>query len=127
VTLPVALLVALGAALGAPARYAVDALVQSRYGPDVPWGTFTVNVAGSLVLGAVAGAVDAGGPPWLVDLVGVGFSGALTTFSTFSLETVRLVEDARLRTAAGYVAASVAVGLAVAVLGYAGGSALLGG
>ena len=88
-----ALLVVAGAVLGAPLRYLTDLLVQSRHDTVFPWGTLTVNAAGSLVLGLVAGAVSSGAPAWLLTLAGTGFCGALTTFSTFGFETLRLVEE----------------------------------
>jgi CrcB protein len=77
----------------------------------LPWGTLTVNVAGSLVLGAVAGGVtNAGTPGWVLTLVGTGFCGALTTFSTFGYETVRLVEDGAWLEALVNVSLSLTVG-----------------
>jgi fluoride exporter len=89
-----ALLVVAGAALGAPLRYLVDLFVQSRHDSLMPWGTLLVNVSGSLLLGVVAGLVDAtGGHDWALALIGTGFCGALTTFSTFSFETLRLIEE----------------------------------
>jgi CrcB protein len=121
------LLVVLGGAVGAPSRYLVDRWVQSRHRAPVPWGTFVVNVAGCAVLGLVAGAVSgADGPAWLLTLLGTGFCGALTTFSTFSFETVRLVEQGSARVAAGYLSASVAAGLVVCALGWTLGSTLTG-
>ena len=120
-----ALLVLVGGAVGAPARLLVDRWVQSRHSSPFPWGTFVVNVAGCAVLGVVAGAVSAAdGPAWLLTLLGTGFCGALTTFSTFSFETVRVVEEGSTRVAVGYLGLSVAVGLAVCALGWAAGSAL---
>lgn len=87
-------LVLLGVALGAPLRYLTDLLIQSRHDSVLPWGTLTVNLVGSVALGALASSVAyAGAPPWLLTLAGVGFCGALTTFSTFGFETVRLLED----------------------------------
>jgi fluoride exporter len=109
------LLVALGAAVGAPARYLTDrwARMHSRAGTTL--GTLIVNVVGSLVLGVVAAVSRApGAPQWLMPLVGVGFCGALTTFSTFQVETIRLADDGFTGVAAGYAAASLAAGLAVA-------------
>jgi CrcB protein len=120
------LLVLLGGALGAPVRYVVDLMVQSRHDSVLPWGTFVVNAAGSLVLGATAGGVAAaGGPDWVLTLAGTGFCGALTTFSTFSFETVRLAEEGALRAAATNVAGSVVVGAAACAAGWSVATALL--
>jgi CrcB protein len=122
-----ALLVLVGGAVGAPARVLVDRWVQSRHSSAFPWGTFAVNVAGCAVLGVVAGAVSAAdGPAWLLTLLGTGFCGALTTFSTFSFETVRLVEEGDTKVAVGYLGLSVAVGIAVCALGWTAGSGLTG-
>src|SRR5215813_15429711 len=76
-----ALLVITGAALGAPLRYLTDLLVRSRHDSAFPWGTLTVNTAGSLILGATA-AIATEIAPWILTLLGTGFCGALTTFST---------------------------------------------
>jgi fluoride exporter len=120
------LLVLIGGALGAPVRYVVDLMVQSRHDSVLPWGTFVVNAAGSLVLGATAGSVAAaGGPHWLLTLVGTGFCGALTTFSTFSFETVRLAEEGALAAAVVNVAGSVVVGAAACAAGWSVATALL--
>jgi CrcB protein len=120
------LLVLLGGALGAPVRYVVDLMVQSRHDSVMPWGTFVVNAAGSLVLGATAGGVAAaGGPDWVLAMAGTGFCGALTTFSTFSFETVRLAEEGALRAAAVNVAGSVLVGAAACAAGWSVATALL--
>jgi CrcB protein len=120
-----ALLVVLGALVGAPARYVVDLVLRAKVPGHFPLGTFVVNAVGSLLLGLVAGAVLGGGAPtWLQTLVGTGFCGALTTFSTFGFETVRLVEDGAWRLAAGYVGASLVVGLGLCAIGYAAAAAL---
>ncbi|KWW98260.1 fluoride efflux transporter CrcB [Carbonactinospora thermoautotrophica] len=114
------LLVALGAMAGAPLRYLVDRWISARHDTVFPWGTFTVNVAGSLVLGLVTGAAAAHGlPRSVVLLAGTGFCGALTTFSTFGYETVRLVEDGAYGYAAGNVLGSAAAGLMAVTAGYA--------
>jgi CrcB protein len=112
-------LVLLGGALGAPLRYVTDLVVQSRHDGVFPWGTFTVNVAGSLLLGATAAAATLhGAPDWVLTLVGTGLCGALTTFSTFGFETVRLVEDGSWLEAGLNAVASLAVGLAACAFGW---------
>jgi CrcB protein len=112
-------LVLLGGAIGAPARYLTDRYVQAHHDSVLPWGTFTVNVAGSFVLGALlSGGANAGLPQWLLTLGGTGFCGALTTFSTFGFETIRLVEDGSWLAAVANVAASVVAGLAACALGW---------
>jgi CrcB protein len=120
-----ALLVAAGAAIGAPLRYLVDQLIQGWHDTVFPAGTFTVNVIGSLVLGGVAGAVHAGAPTWLATLVGTGFCGALTTFSTFGYETIRLLEEGGTLEAGLNVAAGVGVGLLACVVGWWVGAAMI--
>ncbi|KKK04920.1 fluoride efflux transporter CrcB [Micromonospora sp. HK10] len=111
-----ALLIALGAALGAPLRYLTDRAVQARHDSPVPFGTLTVNVAGSLILGLVA-ALPA--DPALTALLGTGFCGGLTTWSTLSYETLRLHRAGNRRLALGYPLASIAAGLGAATVGYA--------
>ncbi|MFR9787496.1 fluoride efflux transporter CrcB [Streptomyces sp. MB22_4] len=114
------LLVIAGAVVGAPLRYLTDRTVQSRHDTVFPWGTFTVNVVGSLVLGLVTGAVLAGGMSSdLQLLIGTGLCGALSTYSTFSYETLRLAEDGARLLAAANVVASVVAGLGAAFLGAA--------
>jgi fluoride exporter len=118
-------LVILGGAVGAPLRYLTDLLVQSRTDSVLPWGTLLVNVAGSFVLGVVGAAVTtAGAPGWLMTLLGTGFCGALTTFSTFGFETLRLLEEGSLLEALVNVVASMAAGLAAVAAGWALVSAL---
>jgi fluoride exporter len=115
----IALLV-LGGAIGAPTRYVLDGYVQSRVGGVFPWGTFAINVTGSFLLGVITGAVLYHG---LADVpkvaLGTGFCGAYTTFSTFSYETVRLLEEGSVLEAGLNIGASVAVGLVAAGLGLA--------
>ncbi|MGW1224285.1 fluoride efflux transporter CrcB [Streptomyces sp. NPDC002530] len=112
------LLVIVGAAVGAPLRYLTDRAVQARHDTVFPWGTFTVNVCGSLVLGLLTGAAAAGAASTHVQLlVGTGLCGALTTYSTFSYETLRLAEDGARFYAAVNAAASVVAGLGAAFAG----------
>jgi CrcB protein len=88
------LLVILGAAAGAPLRYLTDRAVQARHDTVFAWGTLTVYVVGSLVLGLLTGAVLAGVAPQEIRLaVGVGLCGTPTTYSTFSLETLWLLDS----------------------------------
>jgi CrcB protein len=111
-----------GAAVGAPARYLVDRFVQARHDAVLPWGTLCVNVVGSFVLGVLTGL---GGGHRVAELaVGTGFCGALTTYSTFSYETLRLYEDGARLYAAINVALSVGAGLAAAVAGVGAGRLL---
>ncbi len=117
------LLVALGAAVGAPARYLTDRAMQSRFGTGVPWGTFIVNLVGSFLLGILTAAAEALGPA-VAALVGVGFCGALTTYSTFSYETLRLLEGHTAARAAANMIGSVLLGVAAAAAGWALGSTL---
>ncbi|WP_158840622.1 fluoride efflux transporter CrcB [Saccharothrix deserti] len=109
-----ALLVFVGAAIGAPLRYLTDRFVQARHMTRFPFGTLTVNVVGSFVLGCVAGA-----SPTLVAFIGTGLCGGLTTYSTFSYETVRLTEDGHYWQAFANAATSIAAGVGAAASGYA--------
>jgi CrcB protein len=111
------LLVVLGAMVGAPLRYLTDRLVQARHDSVFPWGTFAVNMAGCLVIGALSGSGAASTSP-LVALVGTGFCGALTTYSTFSFETVRLAQERAYFYAVTNVVVSLFAGLGAALLGY---------
>jgi CrcB protein len=118
------LAIASGGFVGAPTRYLLDRAVNLRTDSELPWGTFLINVTGSLLLGLLTGLVlthHLGSVPKA--LVGTGFCGAYTTFSTFTYETLRLVEEGELRQAALNVAASVVIGLAAATAGVAVGLA----
>ena len=106
------LLVALGGALGAVARFLVAEFFLRRAGADFPWGTLFINVTGCVIIAlffAVSGA-RAFNPNYRY-LIPIGFVGAYTTFSTFSLETQRLLERGAFGAAATYVLASNALGL----------------
>jgi CrcB protein len=105
------LFVILGGAVGAPLRYLTDLFVQSKHDTAFPWGTLTVNVVGSAVLGGVLAAASVGHLSTdLVALLGTGVCGALTTFSTFGFETVRLLQEGSTVAAGLNVTASLAVG-----------------
>jgi CrcB protein len=115
--------VALGAAVGAPARYLTDRWVQTRHDSVFPWGTLTVNIGASLVVGVLAGAANAI-VPGVALVLGTGFCGALSTYSTFSYETLRLLETRARGYAAANVLVALAAGLGAAVLGWLAGAAL---
>lgn len=108
------LLVALGAAAGAPLRYLTDRALQARHGTTFPWGTLTVNVAGSLLLGFLAGLPASTG---VTALLGTGFCGALTTYSTFSYDTLRLTQGGERLVALLYVVVSLCAGMGAAAIG----------
>jgi CrcB protein len=119
------LLVMAGAAVGAPVRYLTDRAVmrqvQARTVGIFPWGTLTVNVAGCLLLGLVLEVTASGGASGTRLVLGTGFCGALSTYSTFSYETLRLAEEGSTALAVLNVLVSMAVGIAAA-----GAGALLG-
>jgi CrcB protein len=119
------LLVIAGAVVGAPLRYLTDRAVQKRHDTVFPWGTFTVNVTGCLILGLLTGATAAGAASSHVQLLlGTGLCGALTTYSTFSYETLRLTEDGARFHAAANVVASVVAGLGAVFVGVSCADAL---
>ncbi|NUP47932.1 MAG: fluoride efflux transporter CrcB [Catenulispora sp.] len=112
------LAVSAAAAVGAPARYLLDKALTSRRGSVLPIGTMTVNVSGALLLGLLTGlAAHHGLPKDAVTVAGTGFCGAYTTFSTFSYETMRLVEDGSIAEAGANVAVSLLTGLLAAAAG----------
>jgi fluoride exporter len=116
-----ALAVLLGSAVGAPVRRIIDHLVTQRFGGWFPWGTFAINVSGSFILGVALGLgsrTSGGTSAWWIALVGTGFCGGFTTFSTFAYESVRLSEEVHIRSAFLNVATSVVVGLGAVVLGW---------
>ena len=108
-----------GGFLGAIGRYLVAVWVDTRYGSDFPFATLLINVSGSFVLGIIGGAFEVESLPAEIRLgVAVGFIGAFTTFSTFTFETVHLVEGGNAALAFAYVAASLLIGFAAAALGH---------
>jgi fluoride exporter len=113
-------LVGVAGAVGAPLRYVVDTLVGDRLGSTFPMGTLVVNVSGSFALGLISGLVlfdGLGSGPNVV--VGSGLVGAYTTFSTWTFETMTLVEEGQVGLAVRNVAVSAAVGAAAAAAGLA--------
>lgn len=118
--------IGLGGFLGAVARYQLDSLITRHQRGGFPWGTLVVNLSGCFLLGLLftvsSERLDAN--PALRVALTVGFVGAYTTFSTFSLQAVQLTEAGEVGQAAGYVGASVAVGILAAWAGMSVGRAL---
>jgi len=115
----IALMVALGAAAGAPFRYLIDRSFQARHKTIFPYGTLTANVSACLALGLVTGTATATSPPQVAALIGIGLAGALSTLSTFSYQTLRLAEERFPFVALAYVLVTVAAGFAAAAAGIA--------
>lgn len=108
-----ALYVLLGGALGAPARYLLDRLIQSRHSRDWPIGTLAVNWIGSFLLGALTTEST-----FVVAFAGIGFLGAFTTWSTFVIESVRLSEEDGWFQGVTYALISIVGGILLAFLGH---------
>jgi fluoride exporter len=123
---PTAVAIAVAGALGALARYGLDGLISRRAPTSFPWGTFVINVSGSFLLGIVFVAMTERfrPDPWLRSALTIGFLGAYTTFSTFSLETYRLAEDGAYGLALANALGSLAAGLAAVYAGVVIGRAL---
>ena len=111
-------------AIGASLRYLIDGAIQDRTEGAFPWGTFVINATGALALGFLTGlALYHAFPSTPKIVLGTGFCGSYTTFSTFTFETVRLIEEGAIneafRNAAGTLiicAAAAAAGIALAAL-----------
>ncbi len=120
--------VALGSALGGSARYLTNEWVIARLGAGFPFGTMTVNIIGSLILGLLAGLVVSGSRPMLPDqarlLFMTGFCGSYTTFSTFSLQTLELFEAGYPLRALANILGSLILCLSAVYLGVILGNAL---
>ena len=112
--------IALAGAIGAPARYLLDGYVQARARRRLPLGTLVINVTGSLVLGFLTGlALYHAFPTTPKTVLGTGFCGAYTTFSTFTYETVRLAEEREMSGAFKYALASLVLPALAAAAGVA--------
>ena len=112
--------VAVGGAVGTLLRFALGGWIQHASGGTFPWGTFVINVGGALAIGALAAYADRGGAlpaAWRIALQ-VGVLGGFTTFSSFGLETFRLVQDGDWGRAALYVTGTNALGLVAVFAGY---------
>jgi CrcB protein len=115
--------IAAAGGVGAAVRLVVDGVIRSRFGGAAPWGTAVINVTGSLLLGfvtalALGGVVDDG---WRL-VLGGGLLGGYTTFSTASIETVRLLQDGRKRAGVVNALGMLVVAVLAALLGYWVGS-----
>lgn len=112
------LVVALAAACGAVGRYLLDYYLTARVGGAFPWGTFAVNVSGSFALGLLVGVALVHALPSIYTLaLGTGFLGAYTTFSTWMVEVLRLLEEGAWKGALLYALGSLVAGTAAAALG----------
>jgi len=110
-------LIAVGGAAGALCRYGLGVAVGVR---SFPWATLGINLTGSLVLGfIVAFSTDRGWSSTTTIPITIGFIGAYTTFSTFSYETFKMIDDDRAAAALAYVVASLLGGVLLAAVGYA--------
>jgi CrcB protein len=116
--MPNLLIVMLGGALGAGARHLVGSLALARFGPGFPWATLTVNLAGGLLMGLLAGwLVRAGGSEATRLFFAVGMLGGFTTFSAFSLEAFLMIERSQYGVAAFYIGTSVVGSVALLFFG----------
>ena len=121
------LLIAVGGAMGSVARYLVDGWVQSHAGATFPWGTLVVNVTGTLLLAFLARWLEGvAAPPEWRGFVALGFCGAYTTFSTFSYETMGLLNGGQSMRAAAYVGSSVLLSLLSVLVGFRLAAMILG-
>jgi CrcB protein len=119
------LYIALGAAAGAPMRYLADVIVQRSHASVFPWGTLAVNVVGSFIFGIITAlARDGDLSAGVGAALGVGFCGALTTYSTFGYETLRLFDSGARFYAMANVGISVVAGLGAVSVGWTLGTAL---
>jgi fluoride exporter len=118
------LAISIGAILGANARYLLGGWIRDRAGTGFPLGTLVINVTGSFVIGVVYALLEEqGAPDWVRPLVVIGFLGAYTTFSTFSLETLALAEEGAWVAAGANVLGSVALSLVAVWVGMLAGQA----
>lgn len=113
------LLVAIGAFAGAGARFFVTERIAARFGVTFPFGTLIVNLTGSFLLGVIATIIVErhGGDRETSLILATGVLGAYTTFSSFSLDTIRLIETGAFRAALANIAVSTIGGIALALVG----------
>lgn len=120
------LYLAFGGVVGTLARYSIGGWVNTWTGTAFPFGTLAINVAGSFLLGLVMRAAELSSlSPELRGMMTIGFCGAFTTFSTFSFETMLLLQEGAWIRAAFYAFGSVAAGLVAVALGFSAAGLLL--
>ncbi len=114
------LLVAIGGAAGSVLRFLCGTAVAQRVETTMPYGTLAVNLIGSLIIGILWGLLskDSTLNSWLVPLFMIGFCGGFTTFSSFSLENMKLLESGQWMTALTYILSSNILGITLAFVGY---------
>ena len=121
-SIQVLLWVTLGSALGGAARYWCSGVIATRFGESFPWGTILVNVVGSFLIGLVATLTDPDGRlllgPTARQFLMIGLFGGFTTFSSFSLQTLNLVQDSEWLQAGGNIIGSVVLCLLAVWLGH---------
>ena len=116
--------VALGGALGSVSRYWVNGLISTNFGTSFPWGTLTINVTGSFVIGILAavaspeGRMDSQSRMFATQFLMIGICGGYTTFSSFSLQTLNLLRDRQWLYAGGNIILSVVLCMIAVWLGY---------
>ncbi len=123
------LLIALAGSVGALSRYGLSSLVSNVFGDKFAFGTLTVNIVGCFLIGFVM-HISLSTDIISVDIrnaVTIGFLGALTTFSTFSYETLKYIEDAQWILAGANVALNVILGLVATIIGLAAAKLIVGG
>ena len=122
--------VAIGGALGSVGRFWLSGLVASRFGETFPWGTLVINVTGSFIIGLIGaiavpeGRMDSQSRAFATQFLMIGICGGYTTFSSFSWQTLRLLQDREWLYAGGNILLSVILCMIAVWLGYALGSAL---
>ena len=120
------LAVVVGGGMGALARYGLGGWIQGSAGAGFPWGTLVINVTGSLLLALTYAVLEGvrARAEWRA-LIGIGFCGGYTTFSTFSYEAFRLLQDGEWNRALAYMLGSLLLALAGTVAGFYLGETVL--
>ncbi len=122
--------IAIGGALGSVGRFWLNGVVSRHFGETFPWGTMLINVTGSFVIGVIGalaspeGRMDSQSRAFATQFLMIGICGGYTTFSSFSWQTLRLMQDREWLYAGGNVILSVALCVIAVWLGYALGSAM---